>query len=231
MKKIIALFITLFVLTAFVLPCLAAESDENALAGQESTEDTQEREQTAQSANGVNYASEKTIAERVQDYVLEHWDAFAVAGYILYKLLPKVGGIAKSKKRESDVTAALNTYFGDEGSGKNVFTVQSAIAKAQEAFMNDADATLAGIQNALAPIAVFVEAYKCAEKDKLSARQIALASVSAVELMANQLNDLVLASPSVTAKKKEEIAAEWVEKIKSLHALVETAVTQHDDAE
>lgn len=224
MKKILIALCALFVLFAFAIPCLAEISPTEG----DTAEDAQELPSISESATVEDYASQKSIAEYVQDYLLEHWDAVAVFIYIIYKILPKIGGIARSRKQASDFNKAMETYFGDEKSEKNVFSVQKSVAKAQELFMNDAAAMLEKIREAVAPIKDFIEQSKNTEAARAATAEIALAVESAVELMASQLNDLVFASPAVSAKRKEEIDKEWSRKIQEIHAKLEKVVEAHD---
>lgn len=231
MKKFLITFFALFVIFSFALPCFAQETQ-----GPEITPTTPEvsegdvvHPQPSQDTAGEIYASEESIAEVVQDYLLEHWDAITVAGYVVYQLVPKIGGIAKRKKQSAMINSTLDTYFGNENSGTNVFAVQKSTAKAQEKFMNDADAALEALKKAIEPVADFIQQSKDTEQAREATAKIALAVESAVELMANQFNDLVLCSPSINVKKKDEIAVAWLEKKKELHALVETVVSKDDD--
>ena len=225
MKKIFIVLIAVIALLTLSIPCLA----EIASTEGEESEDAQVITPKEESAPVEEYASEKTFAEIVEQILLDNWDAIAVAGYIIYKLLPKIGGIARSKKQASEFKETMATYFGDENSEKNVFSVQKSVAKAQELFMNDAGDMLEKIQAAVAPIKDFVEQSRNTEAARAATAQIALVVESAVELMASQLNDLVLASPSVSAKKKEEICDEWMTKIKEIHTIVEGVVKAYDN--
>lgn len=229
MKKLMIVLFAILIVFALALPCFASDVENQPVEAEEVSGEQSAAEETAEEA-GEEKASEKSIAEIVQDYLLEHWDAIAVAAYIVYKVLPKIGGIAKGKKREAAVTNALNAYFGDSDSATNVFSAQKALVKVQETFMNDTGETLEQIKAIVAPITEFAEKYKESEEARESAAKIALATESAVELMANQLCDLVLSSPSVGAKKKSEIEAAWKEKTEEIKALTE-AVIANDDKE
>lgn len=227
MKKIMIALFAVLILSVLVVPCFATDA-ENPPVEAESAESAQEAiEETAAEA-GAEKASEKSIAEIVQDYLLEHWDAIAVAAYIVYKVLPKIGGIAKGKKREAAVTTALNAYFGDADSATNVFAAQKALVKVQETFMNDTGETLENIKATVEPITEFAKQYKESEEARANIAKVALATESAVELMANQLCDLVLSSPSIGAKKKSEIEEAWKAKTEEIKALTEAVIADDD---
>jgi len=187
------------------------------------------REETSESklASSVEV---KPFTEQVQDWVLSNIDTLAIVFYIIYKLVPKIGGIAKSKKAAERVTSTLDAYFG-EGSEKNVLTLQKALSEAQTRFMNDTGDTLENIEKAVAPVKDFVESSASAAEQNATLQNIVMATEGAIHLMASQLVDLVLASPSVGEKKKTEIEAAWVEQEKKIRQLVETVVSANDKKE
>ena len=224
MKKIVSVLITVLMLLALCLTVCAQNEPLNAVE----ISDDQTLVHSTQNTESNDYASEKTFAEVVQDLFLENWDKITVAAYIIYKLCPVIGGIAKSKKSTSALKSTLDAYFGNEKSETNVFAVQKAIAEAQTKFMNDAYGVLNEAKEAVSPIAQFIEQSQSAKKTHTSTVQVALACQGAVSLMATQLNDLVLASPSIGQKKKAEIEAAWVEKEKEINDLVQKVVTSGD---
>ena len=95
MKKIFIVLIAVIALLTLSIPCLA----EIASTEGEEGEDAQVITPKEESAPVEEYASEKTFAEIVEQILLDNWDAIAVAGYIIYKLLPKIGGIANILRR------------------------------------------------------------------------------------------------------------------------------------
>ncbi len=224
MKKILIALFAMLIVFMLALPCFA----EIPLTEGVENEEVQAPAPAENIAPDEDYASRKTVAEIVQDYCMEHWDAFVVAGYLLYNIIPKIGGLARAKKQAQALKNAMDTYYGDEKSEKNVFAVQKSAAKAQELFMNDAGAILEKIQEAVAPIQEIIDQAKNAEAARADTANIAIAVESAVELMASQLNDLVLASPSVSVKKKAEIGEAWMQKTKEIHTLVGKVVNAND---
>ncbi|MBQ8357867.1 MAG: hypothetical protein IJX39_08700 [Clostridia bacterium] len=230
MKKILAITIALLMIAVLALPSFAEDSTspENNPTGGAEMSTAEVPESVTENTAGEDSASDKSFAEIVCDLVLKNMDAVAIVIYIIYKLVPKIGGIAKNRKQADSLQTTLNEYFGDEKSGKNVFVVQKAVAKAQEAFMNDTSTLLEGIKEAVAPLDEFIKQSKNTEEARAITAKIALAVEGAVDLMASQLNDLVLASPSVGAKKKAEIENAWMEKENEIHALVETVVSAND---
>lgn len=227
MKNIVVIIIAILTLSMLCISCFAQETDLGPVIDGE-MQDDQEDAGGENTASDEVYAQHKTITEMVQDYCLEHWDSFAVAAYIVYYLLPKIGGRARNKKMAEMLKTTLNAYFGDENSDTNVLAINRSLAKAQELFMNDSSNILEDIKKSVAPLAALVEEFKNSENARQALTQLSVAVESAVELMASQLNDLVLASPSISAKKKEEIERAWTDKVKEIHASMETAVTCYD---
>ena len=224
MKKIAFVLITVLTLLALCLTVCAQNEPLNAAE----SSDEQTLEQSEQPHLGKDYASDKTFAETLQEWVFANWEKITVAAYIIYKLCPVIGGIAKSKKSTNALKTTLDAYFGDEKSEKNVFAMQKAAAQAQTKFMNEAYDVLDQAAKAVSPIAQFIEQSKNSEKARAATVELALACQSSVNLMATQLNDLVLASPSIGQKKKAEIEEAWIKKEKEINDLVQKVVTSCD---
>ena len=133
-------------------------------------------------------------------------------------MLPNIGAVARNKKEKSNLKAVLNAYYGEDGS---VSILHNALAATQTKFMNDTSSVLAKVEASAAAVEKIAKQYADAMTQRTEMKNLALACQGAVALMASQLNDLVLNSPSITTKKKAEIDAAWCERNAMLEKLVE----------
>lgn len=177
---------------------------------------------------GQDYADDTTFLDGARAFISAYWDKFVVAFYVVYNIFPKIGAIAKSKKDRSNLKATLNSYFGEDGS---VLNLQNALAATQTKFMNDTSAVLGKVEASAAAIEKIAKQYADAMTQRTEMKNLALACQGAVTLMASQLNDLVMNSPSITAKKKAEIDAAWCERNAMLAALVERMAANDEQGE
>lgn len=223
MKRFLVLILCLFIL--FSLPCFAENSAE-ASTGEASTPVLDETPE-----NGV-FEGELTFAEQALAFIGQYWEKFAVGGFILYEVLPVIGGIAKSKKAKEALKKTMNAFFstaeGDEGVVVKMYQNLSGV---MSKFMNEASETFKEIKEAVQCCKVVAERHENASAQKEALQNLAIASQKAVSLMATQLNDLVLHSPSIGAKKKAEIEAAWIEANAEIQTLVEQVVANDDKVE
>lgn len=215
MKKILAITLAVL-LTAFlsVLVVSAENSPSDAVVAEGEPVIIPNEE----NAVGKNYAGDMTFLDGARAFVLLYAEKIIIFIYAVYNMLPKIGAVARNKKEKSNLKAVINTYFGKDGV---VLKLQNALVETQTKFMNDTSAVLAKIETATTAVEKIAKQYATAMEQRKEMKNLALACQGAVALMASQLNDLVMNSPSITAKKKAEIDAAWCERNAMLEKLVE----------
>ncbi len=225
MKKILAITLAVLLIALYSVLVVGAEnSPSDAVAAEGEPVITPNEE----NAVGKDYADNTTFLDGARTFVSQYWDKFVVAFYVVYNVFPKIGALAKSKKEKANLKATLNSFFGEKGS---VLNLQNALAETQTKFMNDAAAVFVKIESAANAAKEIADRYATAMAQRQEIKNLVLACQGAVALMASQLNDLVMNSPSITAKKKAEIDAAWCKRNAMLEKLVERMTSNDEQGE
>lgn len=161
----------------------------------------------------ISETDEKSLAEQALDWISENVEKVVLIFASIYAVFPKVGLlpilISALKK--------LKNYFDDRNNPNSVYNILSANATTISRFMTDFAPLIEDMKSGNANVFETLEKVK---EERERANAVISACQSSIRLMAKELNDLISASTTLSAKTKAQIEQEWMEKDAEISALL-----------